>query len=96
MAIKNTDQNYLKITRIDDSDLSNDSQVLTYEIWVDEDTRNNPTEFDKPVIGNISLGQLSVELKKNANGGKTIKDNRISAAYKALKSNSKFMDWEDC
>jgi len=96
MAIKNGNNNYLKITNIDDSDLTRTSQIITWELWESEAIKDAPTQFDKAVKGHTMLGDLTTELDKTASNSKTIKNNRITAAYLALKQNDTYSDWTDC
>jgi hypothetical protein len=96
MAIKNENGNYLKITRIDDSDLSRTTVMVSWELWLNTDIRYTPTEFDKPKNGNSILLSLNDKLNVNANNKISIKDNRIKAAYSALKEMDEYSNWIDC
>jgi hypothetical protein len=96
MGLKNSNGNYLKILSIDDSYLGRKSEIVSWEIWVSQDVRNIPTNFDKPQNGNTRLDTLQDKLDLVADVTQSIKNNRIIAAYSALKENSEFSSWEDC
>lgn len=96
MGLKNSNGNYLKIISIDDSNLSRKSEMVSWEIWLNQDTRNTPTNFDKPQHGNSRLETLQDKLDLIADETQSIKNNRIIAAYNALKESDEFSSWEDC
>lgn len=96
MAIKNENGNYLKINRIDDSDLAGKSVMIGWEIWLDASKRTNPTEFDKPLYGTSIVDELNEMLNDLPDATISIKNNRIAAAYKALKTTTTYEKWLDC
>ena len=96
MAIKNVNGNYLKITRIDDGDLSRKSQMISWELWSNGDVKQNPSDFDKAKNGNTILPLLDENLNTNADANLSIKNNRVTIAYKTLKETDEFKDWVDC
>ena len=96
MAIKNENGNYLKIKSIDDNDLSRAAQIITWELWKDESTRTSPSGFDKATEGHTILSNLQEKLDTNADSNQSIKNNKIIAAYTALKETEAYSDWIDC
>jgi hypothetical protein len=96
MAIENANGNYLKIIRVEDSDLLRKSQMITWELWLNKDKKIAPTNFDRPQVGNTILPDLDIKLNTVADGSKSIKDNRITAAYTALLEQSNYSGWTSC
>ena len=96
MANQNTEGNYLKIIRIDDSDLTKKTQIISWELWLNKAVRQSPTNFDKPQNGNTILSNLEDKLNTLADATKSIKENRISVAYNCLLELPSYSDWVNC
>ena len=49
MALKNSENNYLKISSIRLDIFDNSEIRIGCELWLDESKRTNPSEFDRPI-----------------------------------------------
>ena len=90
MAIRNGQGNYLKIVNTDCIN------TINYQIWKDQGTREEPTEFD--IFKNVAYtcDNLQTYLLMTANPDLSVLNNVKTKCYQALKATYDFMGWEDC
>jgi len=90
MAIQNKDGIYLKIMNVM---LPNNIVVERYR---NHDIRlNGPGEFDKVIPDGIYSADLETEVEEMADSKLSIRNNLITAGYRALKKKAEFKDWTD-
>ena len=92
MALKNENENYLKIINVKQN-VNKKHGTISYMIWKDKEIRENPGDFDKPKEKVIKISDNL--LNNTPDITKTIKDNLLTLGYEYLKQNG-FSDWVDC
>lgn len=92
MALKNSNQNYLKISGVYADTLSGLLSV-TYDVYETETARHNGLgEFEKSIQGNEMFYQQQFP---EVFAEKSVKEQLITLAYQKLKAGN-FKDWQDC
>lgn len=90
MALQNSDGVYLKIQRVN---LPHDVVVEKYRNH--EIRSKGASEFDTVVHDGFYVPGLKDFTDEMADSKKSIKNNLITAGYKALKELAEFKDWND-
>jgi hypothetical protein len=92
MALKNSNQNYLKISGVY-ADTRTGLMSVTYDVYETETARHNGLgEFEKSIQGNEMFDQQQFS---EVIAGKSVKEQLITLAYQKLKAGN-FKDWQDC
>ena len=92
MALKNEIGNYTRISQVN----IDDNRVFT-ETYESENAKNSELgKFSQTLCDSTHCANLVDELDKDADITKTIRNNLISAAYKALKNEPPYKIMIDC